>query len=87
MNSARRETLGAEGEGKSVKLPLYETVAAGGAVLPQDMALVCKQRTASEAMSMSDQDDWGVCGPGRRQSGNPRRSGVFAERCYRRRPR
>jgi hypothetical protein len=26
--------------------------------VPQGMALVCKQRYASEAMSMSDQDDW-----------------------------
>jgi hypothetical protein len=58
LNLARRETLGAEGEGKSAKLPLYEKAAAGGAVLPQGMALVCKQRYASEAMSMSDQDDW-----------------------------
>jgi hypothetical protein len=26
-------------------------------------ALVCKQRYASEAMSMSDQDDWELAGP------------------------
>jgi hypothetical protein len=31
--------------------------------VPQDMALVCKQRYASEAMSMSDQDDWEFAGP------------------------
>jgi|ERR1700681_3760062 hypothetical protein len=63
MNSARREILGAEREGKSAKLPLYEKAAAGGAVLPQGMALVCKQRYASEAMSMSDQDDWEFADP------------------------
>ena len=27
------------------------------------MALVCEQRYASEAMSMSDQDDWEFAGP------------------------
>jgi len=31
--------------------------------VPQGMALVCKQRYASEAMSMSDQDDWEFAGP------------------------
>jgi hypothetical protein len=38
-----------------------------GAVLntaaPQGMALFCKQRYASEAMSMSDHDDWEFAGP------------------------
>ncbi len=29
----------------------------------EGMALVCKQRSASEAMSMSDQDDWEFSGP------------------------
>jgi hypothetical protein len=56
--------------------PLYEKAAAGGAVLiltlpplnactaaAQRMALVCKQRYASEAMSMSDQDDWEFADP------------------------
>jgi hypothetical protein len=52
---------GAEGEG--TKLPLYEKTAAGGAVLPQGMAVVCKQRYASETMSMSDQGDWEFAGP------------------------
>jgi hypothetical protein len=68
---ARHETrgsLGVEGEGKWAKLPLDEKAAARGAVLntaaPQGMALVCKQqRYASEAMSMSDQDDWEFAGP------------------------
>jgi len=32
-------------------------------VVPQGMALVCKQRYASEAMSMSDQDDWEFVDP------------------------
>ncbi len=54
--------------------------------VPQGMALVCKQRYASEAMSMSDQDDWEFAGPDD-QIGDPRRGGVFAERCDRRRPR
>jgi hypothetical protein len=31
--------------------------------VPQGMALVCKQRYASEAMSMSDQNDWEFAGP------------------------
>jgi hypothetical protein len=31
--------------------------------VPQGIALVCKQRYASEAMSMSDQDDWEFVGP------------------------
>jgi hypothetical protein len=31
--------------------------------VPQGMALVCKQRYASEAMSMSDQDDWKFVDP------------------------
>jgi len=30
---------------------------------PQGVALLCKQRYASEAMSMSDQDDWEFAGP------------------------
>jgi hypothetical protein len=30
--------------------------------VPQGMALVCEQRYASEAMSMSDQDDWEFAG-------------------------
>ena len=30
---------------------------------PQGMALFCKQRYASEAMSMSDQDGWEFAGP------------------------
>jgi len=38
-----------------------------GAILntaaPQGMSLFCKQRYASEAMSMSDQDDWEFAGP------------------------
>ncbi|HMH03333.1 MAG TPA: hypothetical protein VK556_03940 [Candidatus Udaeobacter sp.] len=67
MNFARHETLGAEGEGKSAKLPRYEKAAAGDAVLntaaAQGMALFCKQRYASEAMSMSDQNHWEFAGP------------------------
>jgi hypothetical protein len=54
---------GGEDEGKSAKLPLDEKAAAGGAVLSQGMAVVCKQRYASEAMSMSDQDDWEFVDP------------------------
>jgi hypothetical protein len=66
LGSARNvRKTGGEDEGKSAKLPLYEKAAAGGAgaVLPQGMALVCKQRYASEAMSMSDQDDWEFVDP------------------------
>ncbi len=58
---------GGEDEGKWAKLPLYEKAAAGDAVLNtaalRGMALVCKQRYASEAMSMSDQDDREFAGP------------------------
>ena len=63
-------------------------VGAGGVRLDasEGGALVCKKRYASEAMSMSDQDDWEFAGPDD-QIGDPRRGGVFAERCYRRRPR
>jgi hypothetical protein len=47
--------------------PRYEKAAPGDAVLntaaAQGMALVCKQRYASEAMSMSDQDDWEFADP------------------------
>jgi hypothetical protein len=45
----------------------YEKAAAGDAVLntaaSQGMALFCKQRYASKAMSMSDQDDWEFVDP------------------------
>ena len=60
-----------------------------GAVLstaaPQGMALFCKQRYTSEAMSMSDQDDWEFAGPDDAKA-EIRSGEVFAERCHRRRP-
>ncbi len=54
--------------------------------VPQGMALVCKQRYASEAMSMSDQDDWEFVDPDDAKA-EIRAAVEYLLRCHRRRPR
>jgi hypothetical protein len=49
--------------------------------VPQGMVLFCKQRYASEAMPMSDQDDWEFAGP------DDAKAEIRAAVGYQRRPR
>ena len=67
--------------------PRTKAAAEGAVLIGRRSWRYCEQRYASEAISMSDQDDWEFAGPDDAKAEIRAAVGVFAERCYRRRPR